>query len=171
MRGFFRGWKQKVGLLTLVIACALSVEWARSFTICDGVAVTFYRSRYSARSYRQQILWDHHSIATGQLYHPFFNHFSVEIATAQHLDPFSSLRERDWCWIAGDFYIAHGWGMAGHPSNFVPTPGPPVRYSLLIAQTPFWSIVLPLTLLSAWLLLSKPRKSKPKIVDETGEHA
>ncbi len=31
----------------------------------------------------------------------------------------------------------------------------------VLGLIPYWSLVLPLTLLSAWLLLSKPRQTKP----------
>ena len=34
------------------------------------------------------------------------------------------------------------------------------------ASVPYWAIACPLTLLSAWLLLPKPRKSTPKKIAE-----
>src|SRR5580698_5128736 len=35
MREFFRGWKRKVGVVTLLMACVLTVGWMRSWTITD----------------------------------------------------------------------------------------------------------------------------------------
>lgn len=157
MGAFFKPWRRKAGCVTLLTACVFAAGWVRSLTICDGMAITFTKSRYSVRSYRHQILWDHEHVKNGRLYHPFFSHFRVIISEATHSDPFDGFRECHWRVSAGDFYIASGIGLAGYYSNFVPKPGPPVRFSLMIAQTPYWSIVLPLTLLSAWLLLGTPR--------------
>ena len=36
----------------------------------------------------------------------------------------------------------------------------------LIVVVPYWSIIIPLTALSAFLLLTKPRKSTPKKITE-----
>jgi hypothetical protein len=163
MREFFRGWKRKIGVLTLLLTCALTVEWVRSFTFCDGAAVTFIKHRYSVRSYRNQILWDSQHVNDGRLYHPFFRYFSVVIAklSQPHQDPLVELPNREWSLVVGDFYLAKGAYRAGHPSLFVPKPGPPVPVSTIIAQTPYWSIVVPLILLSAWLILSKPKPEMP----------
>jgi hypothetical protein len=35
MREFFRGWRRKAGLVTLVMACAVMAMWARSRFIND----------------------------------------------------------------------------------------------------------------------------------------
>ena len=32
MREFFRGWRRKVGCVTLVMACALALNWAASYS-------------------------------------------------------------------------------------------------------------------------------------------
>jgi hypothetical protein len=54
-----------------------------------------------------------------------------------------------------DFYLRK-WTFAGI--------GMAEGYGSLKAVTvPYWSLVLPLTLLSAWLILVKPRKAKPAI--------
>jgi hypothetical protein len=37
---------------------------------------------------------------------------------------------------------------------------PDDHYSKFMLVVPYWSIVIPLTLLSAWLLLGKPRQAK-----------
>ena len=164
MKEFFRGWRRKVGVVTLLMACVAMGGWVRSLYFIDSMAITLTKNRYSARSYRHQILWDHQHVDVGKLYHPFFSKFSVAIAelTQPFAEPLDELRERDWCIVAGDFYIASGTEVAGYYSLFVPKPGPPVRYSVVIAQTPYWSVTIPLTLASLWLLLSKPRKSTQK---------
>lgn len=79
-------------------------------------------------------------------------------ATAQGDDPLNDFQERNWSYAAGDFYAAGGSCLAGFPSLFVPKPGAPVPFSKTIAQVPYWSIVPPLTLLSAWLVIFRPGK-------------
>lgn len=37
MREFFRGWHQKMGCVTLVMACVLMGAWARSFAVRDQI--------------------------------------------------------------------------------------------------------------------------------------
>lgn len=39
MREFFRGWKRKVGVVTLVIACQFMVGWLRSIYYEDSVLI------------------------------------------------------------------------------------------------------------------------------------
>lgn len=39
MREFFRGWKRKIGVLTLLLACALTTGWMRSFYVCDDIRI------------------------------------------------------------------------------------------------------------------------------------
>lgn len=37
MREFFQGWCRKMGLVTLMMACVLMVAWARSFAVRDQI--------------------------------------------------------------------------------------------------------------------------------------
>ena len=37
MRELFRGWRRKVGLATLVMACLLMGAWARSYAVRDQI--------------------------------------------------------------------------------------------------------------------------------------
>src|SRR5262249_20240049 len=39
MSTFFHGWKRKVGVVTLLVACAFAGAWVRGVTICDSVKV------------------------------------------------------------------------------------------------------------------------------------
>ncbi len=81
-----------------------------------------------------------------------FPSFALEPTTKDDTDfkDFSGL-------VVGDFYWMNRTAQWGHYSDIVQTPGPPISVHQTIAQVPYWSIVIPLTLLSAWLLLSRPR--------------
>src|SRR6478736_6446220 len=110
MGEYFKPLRRKIGVLTLAMACLFTAGWIRSQTICDGIAITFTKNRYSLRSYRNQILWDHQHVDEGKLYHKLLSRFSVVIAnlTQPHEDPLEKLRDRDWCLVAGEFYVAGG---------------------------------------------------------------
>lgn len=98
MREFFQGWKRKIGVVTLLMACVLLAGWIRSQSIRDEFLLTDYGcgSRHFLCSHRGEI---------------------------QDIEYNSLLREEQ---------TSHRCSYA------LPT--------------------IPLTLLSAWLLLSRPRK-------------
>lgn len=104
MLNYFRGWKRKAGLVTLVMASAIAVLWLRSYSVDDSYSfgelalISFEGSLCLAKRV----------------------HRTVGLSAAADYDP---------VWI-----------------------------------TPYWLIVIPLTLLSAHLLLSKcrhPTKPEP----------
>ena len=53
-----------------------------------------------------------------------------------------------------------------HPSEHIR--GSQLRKEFVVWRLPYWSIVSPLTLISAFLLLTKPRIAKPKTIVENG---
>ena len=99
MREFFRGWRRKVGVMTLVMACAMMIASLRFIAEQESM---FAEVRAKYPNHRVDLDWN--TIPNGG--------FGVDVVFAS--------------------------------PSYVP--------DLLIA--------VPLTLLSAWLLLSKPRKSK-----------
>jgi len=110
MREFFKGWRRKLGVLTLVIALSLTGMWGRSIVIFygDGLSVTPFDEVYFFIGIRQHRLatYGSHIIWTG--YNP-------------------------------DARTGQTWDVT------------------------FPAIIIPLTLLSAYLLLSTPRKPVPKM--------
>ncbi|MEK6262669.1 MAG: hypothetical protein AABP62_29075 [Planctomycetota bacterium] len=92
---FFKGWRRKAGLVTLVMACVLGVGWMRSMVIRDAFRIP------------NQITID-----------------SVE----------------------GQFWVGLPGDLLGESYHF--------------RIIPYWWAVLPLTLLSAWLIVRKRPKAK-----------
>ena len=136
MGEFFKGWRRKAGLVTLAMACVLMVGWMRSTYIKD----VFVPPQWIGLD--ASLLSLEHSIA--------YQHFNTETALspserlwASFLIDGSEINapSHDWRWKSS------GFGYISKPSG----------YCLVI---PYWSLVLPLTLLSAWLILIKPRKAK-----------
>lgn len=137
MREVFRGWRRKAGCATLVMACALAGMWCRSFSVQDVFG------------------WGD---STPDLPIWFASNEGVLVAIAEipigrsGFRPSTSIWETDetWPWekmfpsnITWSFqFCGFGYGKA--------------EFQFL--TLPYWSATIPLTLLSAYLLLWKPRK-------------
>jgi hypothetical protein len=104
MRDFFKGWRRKVGCVTLVMACAVATGWLRSMLTDDYIAA-FNRTFCSSN---------------GKFY----------------LGPHFSLDWRYFAWDSGPGLIPSVMAILG------------THYSV---------VIVPLILLSAYLLLWKPR--------------
>ena len=158
--GFSHGWRRGLGLRALVLASIFMIGWIRSLAYYDeirfhtssdwtyGVVSTDstigWESRNGFEAHRGQSL----SFAEFFIGNPF-----VDISGST--DP--RISRWDWKW----YWCGFGYGTAvygyGNDSRFE-------THAIWIA--PYWSIVGPLTLLSACLLLSKPRKSTGKKISE-----
>ena len=57
MREFFKGWRRKVGCVTLVIACAFTGAWLRSMFICDLVDFAIENHQHEFFSVHGHLLW------------------------------------------------------------------------------------------------------------------
>ena len=127
MPEFFRGWKRKTGVATLEIACVFVARWIRSGIYSDGTHFSvWFTTRIVIGSAEQ-------SIALGTMpaddwgIPEFFSNID---------EPFHQIVDWDWQWC--------GFGSGHVPSG---------AYLWVL---PYWSIVVPLTLLSGYLLLSRP---------------
>ena len=122
MREFFDGWRRKAGCVSLVMACALMLAWARSTVVADAMTLGFLSQTHVVLSDGGNVLWWNRG--------------------REPLMPY---------WDSG---MVRGKTMK---DNYELKTGHllPVNYAWSV---PFWAIVWPLTLLSAYLILWKPRK-------------
>jgi hypothetical protein len=153
MYTFLHGWRRKTGCVTLVIACMLCGVWIRSLGVSDFVEFNGRYCRYCVQS----VIGNFCLIRTTPIREfPLFD-FGIEDArrtfNVQVLDDgtlefdpttgFTPEWRFDWC--------------AFHISNSTME-----RYSLpfriRVCAVPYWSIVLPVTFLAAYLILWTPRK-------------
>ena len=151
---FFRGRRRKIGLFTLMLVVLLTVGWIRSSRYRDQLILPFgdFDSVGVISFERSLLLGKHHderfksrmtlpAFGSGELWGPgyvsFFNHDSGV----------------NWCWQLYGF----GVGELRHEAT-------PDQLTFWIA--PYWSIVFPLTLISAWFLISKPRQLTQKKIKE-----
>ena len=157
MGGYFKPWRRKFGVVTLVFACVFMVGWIRGLVVED--------------------VWQP---ATGKLVDQFHQD------TVQHIFRFSQYGmtwQRSEGLDGGKFGWQPGWGtnsasaaktveekiekrFAGNMKwrwrwwgfDFYESEMDERRYTR--RRIPYWSIAIPLTLFSAYLLLGNPRSTK-----------
>lgn len=147
---FFHGWRRKMGVITLVMAMVGMAGWIRSKTEFDCFALT-------------DNSWQHitlqSSCGTLSLFLNTLNSpqltfwWSGEISKPDDLtDP---IKDCVGCYVEWQ----RNWGGFTAASYYVKDGTEIIRTGLCIF--PYWSVVLPLTLISAYLLLI-PRTTKGK---------
>lgn len=128
MREFFKGWRRKAGVVTLVMACALMVGWMRSRVRYDVVSFPFGdRQQLIQMTHGQVYWWGITTISKAK-----FRWLSGAPQTAALIDESrSGFRDDEgWAWRFREWKASH------------------------------LNIAISLTLLSAYLILWKPRKAK-----------
>ena len=139
MATYFTPLRRKFGVLTLVTACALMGGWIRSFITEDFIGV----ADNTVSSVHGEFLWTPEPTGIGIV------QFSrkAELASDQDSNPDSNpyLKKR-WKWR----HLGFGVSQVESPN----------RYTETTHHFPYWSTILPVTLLSGWLLLGKRRVKK-----------
>ena len=157
MRTFFRGWKRKLGIVALAMALMFLGVWVRSGVLMDSITTNFVVSRWKFISLcgrlwiRRQI---HHENETTIEWRSSNLRNTVWAGTS--FDPQFTEPPRHWRSDWAGFHI----GSSGRhdPNMMTNISGSEKTDSYTV---PYWSIVVPLTLLSACLLPLKPRPVNP----------
>jgi len=148
MVAFFRGWRRKFGVLTLLMACVFAAGWVRSPRIEDMV------NCYSGTPTTGVLYSVHGSLFVGWYTNESAYH-KLSLPGWYTVNPqlegrvFFLSGDLDWEWKWCGFGFGHWSPVEGGPDEF-------------LFMIPYWSIVVPLILVSALLLLIKPRKSTPE---------
>jgi len=156
MGEFFKGWRRKIGVLTLVTACAMSGMWIRSLTIRDVLAWKCFNVDFAIRSFEAGLGWQRYSpsdpnTSVGWLTDSGKKFFYFDPWwTYENFDVVATTSRMDW---AGFNFGSIEWTTLTDP---------PKKGAFAVWIIPYWSLILPLTLLSAYLLVAKPRVAKPK---------
>jgi len=150
MSEFFRGWKRKVGVATLIVACVFAALWVRGQTIKDVYQFgsgegPFFNTLVSSRF---GLMWLRYQATDGTTYswNPGWFEVPIDATTTLHSGECRLIYDIQWrlTWWGFDFCnSAKGDQIHAVHRNI-----------------PYWSIVIPLTLISAWLLLGKPRQAR-----------
>jgi hypothetical protein len=146
MHTFFHGWRRKAGVVTLVMALILMVAWVRSLMICDTIVAPRRGTLQFVQSFVGTVRWGRHSWPGGVpdgVPLPSTMWMSSKLLDEQIAESFWKHRTIEWRWNWAGFDFAAG-DSAGERVE---------RWAI-----PYWSLVIPLTLLSACLILQKARK-------------
>jgi hypothetical protein len=146
MHTFFHGWRRKAGVASLVMACGLSSAWLRSVTYQDTLTMSSSE--------------DSQTLLVSSAQHLIIARVSGASASST---PFWMSRNLEgghgWLFTAADnLKIYHGFhGQSFRFGTSVSSwASKPVSFTTL--HFPYWSLAIPLTLLSAYPILWKPRK-------------
>lgn len=144
MREFFHGWRRKIGCVTLVMALVFVVGWIRNLVVMDVLLVpSGSHSMEHCVSVDHVFVWGRVRKAAANAVIPYPD-FATD--APRSLDSFlegANLRcNWRWCgFAAGELNVSSA-----------------DRFNHTMWIIPYWSLVIPLTALSGYLILSKPRK-------------
>lgn len=154
MGEFFLGWRRKLGVVTLVIACVVLSAWIRS---TSTVAILGYDGDFTSVcicASRRGITWT--SYTRPQQFLSEATGWTWEYVQGS---------EHEWYEPMFLEIEAYSWVFAGYIFFWKQTTE--TACGGAIVNVPYWSIVIPLTAISAWLLLSKTRKLIPKPLESS----
>jgi hypothetical protein len=138
MREFFRGWKRKIGVVVLGLACCVSIAWARSFHIVDS--------------------WSLANPAFGKAIHVWIS-IGGTIRRSRFYEVPGVPLPIHHCSYTRTSFREYSIDEQNELDEFAT---PPNALKLRDFDIPYWSIAIPLTIFSAWCLLTKPR-TKPEL--------
>ena len=150
MREFFKPLRRRIGIVTLALACVFMAGWVRSVSLLEDICIhqdPFVAYRLISGESRIGWISVTANGSGAHLRFPFYNSSSVQNDGLSHFHPGAVQ-------TSGSRFIGFEFG------RFIPRGGDRrrPRYYEDVVVMPSWSIVIPLTLVSAWLLLSKPQK-------------
>ena len=155
MSHFFSGWRTKLGCVTLLFSCVAMAGWVRNYFIRDSVNIP------TGNSSSIEFISGYQCLNLVVMWSTIPDHEMASFRIYQQKE------EEEVGIHVGKFLFD---GFAGDHFPFRPTW---FRFSnevritnLMMFSLPYWSITIPLTLVSLWLLLSKPRRSSPKKIPE-----
>ncbi|MDB5348609.1 MAG: hypothetical protein JWP89_6986 [Schlesneria sp.] len=155
MRDFFYGWRRKAGCVMLGIALLFMGVWIRSRYIMETLTYISDEGRHSFSITPNGLEWARRT-GSGQYLSPQFMNLSWETIELDDSD-FESFPEPSMGWETSWNYRWCGF-RSGKFQLTAGGPGLSILYGELARWAiPHWAMVIPLTLLSAYLILRKPR--------------
>ena len=160
---FFPGWKRRFGGVTLILACVLMVGWLRSEVSEDWIRLNSRRVRAnfhvnSANGRINILRWTPHEAG------PFVS-WGVRSASKDR-NPLTNRGIKKPYDLWHEFHVKNRFDWAGFHFGSGKHLSWHGEKGIKIWFIPYWSIVFPLTFLSAFLLLSKPGCFSTKVVSE-----
>lgn len=174
MKDFFRGWRRKVGVCTLAMACVFAAGWVRSLVVCDQVAFALDAiDRFTIVVTSNHFLTSKNGCIRWIRYEPLSNGVNPAIMNPSSIwstvpldppsEPFDEFKDT----LAGvsitmtrkSFIGEHYWHWRLRWLNFDFGKGQAYGDApMFVWVVPYWSATIPLTALACWLLI-KPSKT------------
>lgn len=152
MGSYLRPLRRKLGVVTLLLACVFTAAWVRNRSVRDSVNIP------TGNSSALQFISGDQCVSLVAMWSSVPDKKMASFRIYRH-------DEDDGIGVhAGEFMLA------SDPSPFWPRWfrfGVGTRTTTLMTfSLPYWTIVIPLTLLSGWLLFSKRRATLPHSIVE-----
>lgn len=165
---YFKPVRRKLGLLILAMASVLMAGWIRSFSVLDRCFFSQSRSMHALFSMDGVLSWRRltpfaEDLPAGWIERPKWISAAL---TQQGLDDYR------FYWDDGDVHWHWDWHTIGFDfgaASFEILGKPPNKNWVRrheIWQIPYWSIVIPLILLSGWLLRPTRGERRPPPASE-----
>lgn len=146
MLHFFHGWRRKVGVVALVMACGLASEWIRSQSSGDTLLFHGRRQVHGIGSSRGELSWTTNWLTDGSN-RPVFSRITwSSYPILPRSAGFTPIEDQ----------IDH-WRLSGYGFEFYKCHWTGSKQSAVVCTFPYWAITIPITVVSACLLVSKPR--------------
>ena len=149
MREFFKGWRRKIGVVTLMMGSIFAMGWVRSLSYYDQVALPEFDSQRSSclQSLNGSFRWIRiDSLSSSDVWLAIPSRDNVVKSIVPDESPGVHWRFR---------FLGFGVGVFGQANAKISMPS-----NLYCCS--YSTLVIPLTAISAYLLLSKSRQSTPK---------
>ena len=155
---FLKGWKRKVGMATLVMACLFTMGWVRSFFYHEGFAIPSrtQSASHSLWSNQDGLSWVKEMCLDNPDHwkdNQSFQWGSRRQSGKSVLDGFGTIRHNLLGFEVFDISYRHVNLQSGPNGD---------RVQMIVWIIPYWSISTPLALLAVWMLIFKPRQSSSK---------
>ncbi len=141
MGDFFHRWQRKIGVVVLILALVFMGGWVRSFVVADGIHI---------------LNDDFFSVSGGLFWQRTLSKNANRSISFTSWEDFDPLFDYDkW---------GFGFGAGGDETNLFSskTGGIVGVVKTTFYRVPYWFIAMPLTLLSAYLLVIAPRSANIK---------
>jgi hypothetical protein len=150
MTTYFHGWKRKIGIGLLGLTCVFEVGWMRSYSVTD-------RIQFEDGGTYKTPTWSLESMDGAVVYVYRYTEYGVETnwCEVQSVPSRDTLKSRLSAGMVSEYAepLRWVWNFYGFGSAKIEA-----EFQLHEAHfAPYWAIVTPLALISAWCLLTKPR--------------
>ena len=161
MGEFFHGWRRKTGIVTLMMALVFAAVWVRSQFVWDSFNFKIGSNRSLVLMSRNNGIVGMSVVdrIEGSVDNPF--HVAVKYPTPDYFRP-PAPESGGFLFGTSVHQFPVLLALYGSPTVIVMTDGAVMS----CIGVPQWGFAVPLTLISFWLLLSKPRNSTPKKIME-----